>query len=219
VATGATQLSTNFDSFAPGLLAENLTVSGMTFTPDPPGTWQIGQATMIFQVPLQIPFQTLVGNVLYEPSTPGTLTITFAETINRFRCTFAEDQPPGASSLTAQAYSGTTLVGSTSRVTTTGDLFGEGAIDLTSATPFNKVRLSGSYAAQTTPTPTPTPQPASNRNPTAICCGPTTGPGTGTGLPIGNGGSSCAIADQGSRWVVALLGGVLFLMRLARDRR
>jgi hypothetical protein len=211
VASGSTQFSTDFDSFALGTLAENLTVSGMTFTPDPPGTWEIGQSTAIFQVPLQ----TLLGNVLYQPSTPGTLIITFAAPISRFSCTFAEDQPPGTSSLTVQAYTGTTLVGSASQVTTTGNLFGEGAINLTSATPFNKVRFSGNYAVG--PTPTPTPHSSSgNLNPTGICCG---SPGTGAALPLSSGGSSCSVADQDSRWAVALLMGVPFLMRFARDRR
>jgi hypothetical protein len=211
VATGSTQFSTDFDSFALGTLAEDLTVSGMTFTPDPPGTWQIGQSRTIFQIPLQ----TLVGNVLYQPSTPGTLIIAFATPISSFSCSFAEDQPPGASSLTVQAYTGTTLVGSASRVTTTGNLIGEGAIDLTSATPFNKVRLSGDYAVLPTPTPTPH-SPAGNLNPTGI---PNTEPDTGTGLSVGSRGSSCSITDQGSRWAVALLMGVPFLMRFARDRR
>jgi hypothetical protein len=210
VATGSTQFSTNFDSFALGTLAEDLTVSGMTFTPDPPGTWEIGEAATIFQVPLQ----TLLGRVLYQPSTPGTLIITFAAPINQFSCTFAEDQAPGTSSLTVQAYSGTTLVGSASRLTASGNLVGEGAISLTSATPFNKIRLSGNYAVGPTPTPTPN-IPSGNLNPTVPCCGP---PNTGPSLPLSS-GSSCAIADQGSPWAVALLMGIPFLTRFGRGRR
>lgn len=217
VATDSTQFSTDFDAFAPGALAENLTVSGMTFTPDPPGTWQVDEAANTFQTSFQNPFRNLTGNLLHQ-TTPGTLMIAFTSPINAFSCNFAADQPPGTSSLIVQRFSGTTLVGSASQVASTGDVFGEGSVDFASSTPFNKVRLSSVYG---TPSPTPTPTPhLPSRNPTEICCGtPNTVPSTGAGLPLGNFGSSCSIADQDSRWVVALLVGVSFLMRFARDRR
>lgn len=213
-ATDSTSFFTDFDAFVLGTVAEDLTVPGMTFTSDPPGIWQIALSTTAFQTPLRAPFQTLREKVLIQPSTPGTLTITFASPVNNFSCTFAESQPPGTSSLVVQAYSGTTLVGSTSRLTTTGDVFGEGTVNFTNSTLFDKVRLS-SISGIPAPTPTATPH-SPPLNPTRST--PRSLPDGSTGLAAGT-GSACAITTQDSKGSAALLIGVSFLIVLARNLR
>ncbi len=213
-ATDSTSFSTDFEAFALGTVAENLTVPGMTFTSDPPGIWQIALSTTAFQTPLRAPIQTLRGKVLIQPSTPGTLTIAFASPVHNFSCTFAESQPPGTSGLVVQAYSGTTLVGSTSGVTTTGDVFGEGTVNFATSTLFDKVRLS---AISGTPPPTPTATPHSPPlNPTRST--PRSVPDGGAGLAGGT-GSACAITTHDSNGSAALLIGVSFLIVFARNLR
>jgi len=159
VATGAggsPRFSTDFSSASLGALAEDLTVPGMTFTSDPPGTWIVA---LTF-------FSTLADNVLYQPDTPGTLDIAFTTPVTNFSCAFAENQPVGASSLVVTAFSGTTAIGSVVQTTTTGG-FGEGVVTFASATAFDRVRLSSILNISPTPTSTPS-TPTSTPLPTPI---------------------------------------------------
>jgi hypothetical protein len=90
--------STNFDTFASGTLAENLNIPGLTFTATPAGTWQVAPAF----------FTTLTGQMLYQPTTLGTLRISFAAPQNAVTFNFALSGP--GSVLTIQGYSGGNLI-------------------------------------------------------------------------------------------------------------
>jgi len=188
VARGSTDFATNFDAFTAGTVAEDLTVPGMTFTADPPGSWQIADAA---GEPFGVSFRTLSGEILLQ-STAGTLTITFTSPVNSFACDFGMNQPRGTSGLAVQSYRGTTLINSTSQLTTTGTVVGEGSVDLSSAAAFDKVRLS-TITGTPTPTPTPTAGQASlPRNPTSGL--PNPAPNNLSGMAEGNGGGGCSIA-------------------------
>ena len=209
-ATDTLTFSTDFDAFSRGTVAEDLNVQGITFTSDPPGIWEIQPAAATFQSGLRTRFQTLTGNVLIQLSTPGTLTITFASPVSSFSCTFAEDQPPGASSLIVQAYRDTTLVRSTSFLTNRGDVFGEGAVNLVSSTRFDTVRLSSIFG---TPSPTPT---ATPHLPSLNPGGSPPAVGPDGALPLGGGGNGCSIGDAGARVLAYPLGAVLLLIVCVR---
>lgn len=194
VARGSSSFVTNFDAFTAGTFAENLNVSGITFAPDPPGSWQIADASA---EPFGAPFQTLTGEILAQ-STAGTLIISFASPVNSFTCDFAMNRPRGASGILVQSYAGTTQVSSTPQLTTVGTDVGEGSINLNTATAFDKVRLS-SLVSAVTPTPTPTSKSGTGSlDPTKTCCStPNTTPNP-PGITAGSGGAGCSITAPGA---------------------
>jgi hypothetical protein len=209
---GSVDLSTNFDTFTAGTLAEDPTVRGMTFTADPPGSWQIADAAV---ESFGAPFRTLTGEILLQ-SAAGTLIITFASPVNTFACDFGMNQPRGASGLAVQSYLGTTLINSTSQLTTTGTVVGEGTINLSSAAAFNKVRLS-SITGTLTPTPTPTSGSGSlPLNPTNGL--PNAPPNNPAGIAEGNGGGGCSIAAPDSAVSGVFLIVLPFLITIGRSR-
>ncbi len=213
VARGVTTFSTNFDAFAAGTFAENLSVSGVTFAPDPPGSWQIVDASAN---PFGAPFQLLSGEVLAQ-SMAGTLIITFTSPVNTFTCAFAMNQPRGASGVFVQTYHGTTQTSSLSQLTTVGTVIGEGTINLNTATAFDKVRLS-SLAATVTPTPTPTTGSGTGpRDLTKTPGTPNTTPNP-SGMTAGTGGSGCSITASESALPPVLL-ALPFLIVAALYRR
>jgi len=209
---GSTDFSTNFDNVTVGTFAEDLNIPGITFTADPPGSWQIADAAA---EPFGAPFRTLTGEILLQ-TTPGTLIITFASPVNTFACDFGMNQPRGASGLAAQSFLGTTLIDSTSQLTTTGIVVGEGTIRLSSAADFDKVRLS-SLTGRLTPTPTPTSGSGSlPLNPTSGL--PSVVPNNPSGLAEGNGGGGCSIAAPDSALSDVCLILLPFLMTVGRSR-
>lgn len=212
-ARGSSDFATNFDTFTAGTFAEDLTVRGMTFTADPPGSWQIADAAV---ESFGAPFRTLTGEILLQ-SAAGTLIITFASPVNTFACDFGMNQPRGASGLTVQSYLGTTLINSASQLTTTGIVVGEGTIALSSAVAFDKVRLSSITG---TPTPTPTPTSGSGSLPLNPTNGlPTAAPNNPAGIAEGNGGGGCSIADPHSAVSGVFLIVLPFLITIGRSRR
>ncbi len=186
-AHGTTTFAVNFDVFTAGIFAENLGVSGITFTPDPPGSWQTADATAN---PFGAPFQLLSGKILLQSIT-GTLVITFASQVNTFMCDFAVNGPRGVSGVAIQTYNGTTPVSSTSQLTTLGSAVSEGSINLSSATSFNKVRLS-LLAAGLTPTATPTSGSGTGTLDSTRTVKPNTTPNP-PGMTQETGGSGCSI--------------------------
>ena len=209
---GSTDFSTNFDNVTVGTFAEDLNIPGITFTADPPGSWQIADAAA---EPFGAPFRTLTGEILLQ-TTPGTLIITFASPVNTFACDFGMNQPRGASGLAVQSYLGTTLIDSTSQLTTTGTVVGEGTITFSSAAAFDRVRLSSIMG---TPTPTPTPTSGSGSLPLNPTNGlPNAASDNPAGTAEGDGGGGCSIADPDFSVSGVFLIVLPFLISIGRSR-
>src|SRR5579859_7600518 len=122
--------STNFDSFPSGTLAENLTVPGITFTPNPAGSWEVAPTF----------FTGLQGQMLYEPSTTGSLDIAFATPVTSVAFDFAQDSlTQGATALVVQLFNGQTQVASLRQPTTfIGMQYAEGAVRIGTAAAFDR---------------------------------------------------------------------------------
>lgn len=131
-AAAASTYSSDFDSFAEGSFAEDLSVPGVKFSASPPGSWEITESF----------FTTLTLGVLYQPLTPGTLDISFATPVSRCSFRFAQSQVTSASNVAVEAFKGATVVGSLSQVTTADTDFGEGLASFSSAVPFDRIRVS-----------------------------------------------------------------------------
>jgi hypothetical protein len=130
---------TNFDSFATGTPAESLNVPGMTFTPSPAGSWVI-EPTF---------FTGLTGQMLYEPTTSGSLVIAFSGPVNSVSFNFAQDSiTQGETALVVEAYSGGTLVGSIRQPTTfIGIMFAEASVNFFSVASFDRIKILSDPAA------------------------------------------------------------------------
>ncbi|HXI12429.1 MAG TPA: hypothetical protein VNM92_07265 [Thermoanaerobaculia bacterium] len=130
----AQNYSTNFDSFATGTPAEQLNVTGITFVPNPAGSFIIVPSF----------FQRLTGQVLVQPDTSGSLEIRFATAVTSVSFDFAQNSvTAGATSMLVQAFRGSTAVGSVTQPTTTvpGEV-AEGRVVFSLTTPFDRIVLS-----------------------------------------------------------------------------
>ncbi len=128
--------SVNFDQFAENTPAESLNIPGTTFTASPAGSWVVVDTSFLG-------FASLSGMALYEPSQVGSLDITFSTSVASVAFSFAQNDAPGNSTLKAEAFSGTSLVGSVTQGTTSaGEYFGEGFVNLVPGSAFNRVRIS-----------------------------------------------------------------------------
>ncbi|MBI2214372.1 MAG: hypothetical protein HYU52_12060 [Acidobacteria bacterium] len=127
----------DFNQFPTGFQAENLGIPGVTFVPSPAGTWYTIDTK-------QLVFVSLGGSCLFQPDTPGTLDITFQTPVSSASFSFAQSNSSEIAQLKAEAFSGTTSVGSVVKnaIVPSGGAFGEGFVNLAPGSSFTRLRIS-----------------------------------------------------------------------------
>ncbi|MCM2316358.1 MAG: hypothetical protein NDJ92_14515 [Thermoanaerobaculia bacterium] len=127
----------NFNQFPGDVLAENLGISGVTFAPSPTGSWETVDSRLLL-------FVGLGETCLYQPFNPGTLDITFQTAVSSVSFSFAQSDVTSTSQLKAEAFSGSTSVGSVIQNASVpaGADFSEGFVNLSPGAPFNRIRIS-----------------------------------------------------------------------------
>src|SRR5262249_16893479 len=89
-----------FDSSSPVTPAEAVTAPGITFNSSPPSTWEVFPSF----------FKSLSLGQLFQPSTAGSIDISFATLVTRCGLRFAQSAAPTTSSLILEAFSGDAAV-------------------------------------------------------------------------------------------------------------
>ncbi len=127
----------SFNEFPANVPAESLGIPGVTFTPNPPSTWFTVNSR-------DLAFVGLGGTCLYQPNTIGSLEITFQPAVSSASFSFAQNNQSSTAQLRAEAFLGSTSVGSVVQTATVpaGAFFGEGFVNLNPQSTFDRLRIS-----------------------------------------------------------------------------
>lgn len=136
VTASAQTYNIDFNSYPSFVFAEQLGIPGVSMVSSPAQSWETVDSN-------ELAFVSLGGTSLYQPFQVGTLDITFSTPVANVSFSFAQNDFTSTAQLRAEAYNGSTLVGSvTQTAIPPGEFnFGEGFINLTPGSSFNRVRI------------------------------------------------------------------------------